>query len=247
MAKIDQFKAYDRLSWDFLERILIHTGFPSHWVRIILQCVKTISYTLLLNGQVVGKVWPKRKICQGDLLSPYLFILCANALSMALLKAENEGCIHGVKCSGGGGPSISHLLYADDLLLTFKATVDERLFIRALLDKFGDYSGLRVNNSKSVVVLSPNLASSTKEDIGRCLGMKVDNQLGRYLGVHLDGPNPKKRNFEELIDKINSCLCGWKAKCLSQEGRMTLIKSVIQADPVEINVFCKDTALILGW
>lgn len=70
------------------------------------------------------------------------------------------------------------------------------------------------------------------ENFGHLLNMKIDTQIGRYLGVHIDGHNPRKSNLEALIDKISSRLSDLKLKCLSQAGRLTLIKSIVHADLV---------------
>ena len=70
------------------------------------------------NGRAYGNITPYRGIRQGDPLSPYLFLLCA------------EGQIHGVSICRRA-PSISHLLFTDDSLL-FAKPIRKRckLFLR---------------------------------------------------------------------------------------------------------------------
>lgn len=82
------------------------------------------------------------------------------------------------------------------------------------------------------MVFSPNMPRNFKIQLCQIMNIKMDTQIGKYLGVYIDGHHPKKRNFEELLDRINSRLSGWKARCLSQAGRLTLIKSILQADPI---------------
>lgn len=118
------------------------------------------------------------------------------------------------------------------ILISFKALEDACKFLKDLLDKFDVLSRLCVNHDKSVVVFSPNMNSIRKANCGQILRMKIDTQIGRYLGVYIDGHRPLQKNFDVLVDRIKSRLSGWKMKCLSQTGRLTLLKSVIQADPV---------------
>ncbi|KAK9992172.1 hypothetical protein SO802_027157 [Lithocarpus litseifolius] len=97
--KLDISKAYDWVEWGFLEAIMHHLGLGEKMRRIIMSCLQSVSYSILLNGQPVGSIKPSRGLCQGDPLSPYLFLLCAMGLQGLLQKAEMEGSIKGVAIS----------------------------------------------------------------------------------------------------------------------------------------------------
>jgi hypothetical protein len=106
--KLDMSKAYDRVEWEFLRQVMIKMGFHSQWVSLLMECITTVSYSLLINGEPRGHITPSRGLRQGDPISPYLFLICAEGLNGLLNKAASNGEIHGVSICRRS-PKLTHL------------------------------------------------------------------------------------------------------------------------------------------
>ncbi|KAF7841821.1 reverse transcriptase [Senna tora] len=237
--KIDIHKAYDKLSWNFLEAVLLQMHFPRQIIQIIMQCVRTVSYSLLLNGQLAGSFFLQRGIQQGDPMCSYLFLLCANVLSCSLLKSEQQKQLTGIKFARRG-PAISHLMYADDTILFFRADDLNCSSVKQAIDMYATLAGQQLNYDKPFLVFSPNTSRTVKDRIASQLGVAVSNKIGRYMGSFVDNKLSDPQNYNVLIERIGSKLAGWKAKTLSQAGRLTLIKSVLQP----LNIYHMSTLTI---
>lgn len=118
--KLDISKAFDKVKWNYINEVMKRLGFNEKWCRWVMKCISSVSYSILLNGNPVGKIIPNRGIRQGDPISPYLYLLCTEGLSSIIQNSIQIGKIHGFKASRTG-PAISHLLFADDSLLFCKA------------------------------------------------------------------------------------------------------------------------------
>jgi len=98
-VKLDMSKAYDRVEWCFLERMMLKLGFNEQWVNTIMKCVTSVRYRIKVNGCLTEEIVPERGLRQGDLLSPYLFLICAEAFSCLLHVAQESGDMTRVKVS----------------------------------------------------------------------------------------------------------------------------------------------------
>ena len=145
--KLDLSKAYDRVDWGFLEQVMQRLGFPQRWIDWIMACVTSVRYSVKLNGTLLDSFTPSQGLRQGDPLSPFLFLFVADGLSAILKSRVQAGDIVPVKICRRA-PGISHLLFADDTLLFFKASRDQAEQVKASLDLYSSATGQSLNYDK---------------------------------------------------------------------------------------------------
>ena len=154
VCKLDIEKAYDNISWEFIFQVMDRMGFGNRWLSWIKWSVSTASFSVLFNGSPVGFFQSSRGLRQGDLISPYLFMIGMKALKM-LVQQPVEGNLLSssrVAIKGGEGEVISHLFYADDTLLFCEPNKDQIKFLSWTLMWFEAMSGMRINLSKSGII-----------------------------------------------------------------------------------------------
>lgn len=228
--KIDMSKAYDRVSWEFIREIMLKMGFARKWVDWILLCMNTVRYSFLISGREVGPIMPKRGLRQGDPISPYLFLLCTEGLTALIQRKQEMGILHGCKIARHA-PVVTHLFFADDCYLFFRATSEEAECIKECLSYYAQASGQLVNFHKSCNHFSRNTSNPIASAISQILQVSIEREPSVYLGL----PNLVSKNryeiFRYIKERVWNKMQGWKGKILSRSSKEILIKSVIQSIP----------------
>ncbi|XP_074355726.1 uncharacterized protein LOC141695374 [Apium graveolens] len=228
--KIDISKAYDRLEWEFIRNMMIKFGFTDLWIERIMGLINSVSYSFIRNGNVFGEVIPSRGVRQGDPISPYIYIMCAEGLSSIIRRNEEVGLLHGCKIARGA-PTISHLLFADDCYFFFRATKTEANIMKRILGRYESISGQMINYTKSSVNFSSNTIGRDRRDACQQLGVNEVQNPGKYLGMPMCVGRRKAATFSFLSDKINQKLQLWQNQTLSKAGKVTLLKTAAQVVP----------------
>ncbi|KAL2248481.1 UNVERIFIED_CONTAM: Retrovirus-related Pol polyprotein from type-2 retrotransposable element R2DM [Sesamum indicum] len=222
---IDLRKAYDSVSWTFLSRVLHGYGFPPMFIDWIMECVCTSSFSVSLNGSLHGFFLGKKGLRQGDPMSPALFLLSMEYLSrMIKRKTSNSDFNYHPKCEK---LKITHLLFADDLMLFSRGDLPSIHILMECLKVFRDASGLSVNTSKSCIFTAGIRNEELDEILARTAFVRGEMPI-RYLGIPLAAQRLSVNNYSPLVDQIANCISKWKSKSLSYAGRLELVCSVIQ-------------------
>ena len=133
--KLDMSKTYDRIEWGFLLQLMGNMGFSPKWIHLISECISTVSYSILVNGEPTKFFKPTRGIRQGDPLSPYLFLLCFEGLTQLINNVVHDGKIRGYSLCRNR-PKISQLFFVNDGLLFCRAQLGDVKTIEEILDKY---------------------------------------------------------------------------------------------------------------
>ncbi|XP_074298301.1 uncharacterized protein LOC141629154 [Silene latifolia] len=219
-------KAYDRVRWDFLEAVLVRYGFPQNLITLMMSCVTTVSYEILVNGIPLPQFKPKCGLRQGDPLSPYLFILCMEVLSRNIDHAHNLRLIHGIQLVRGVRP-ITHLFFADDSVFFFKDKGDTVTRLVHLIKDYCEASGQSLNVDKSRILFSPSTTLVKAQIIMKAFNIRKNNGIGKYLGIPAEFKESKQGIFNALIYHVTRRISSWNGIFLSPAGRLTLISSVL--------------------
>jgi hypothetical protein len=203
--KLDMSKAYDRVEWGFLEAMMLRLGFAEQWVKLITRCVCSVSYAILLNGSPLEVFYPSRGLRQGDPLSPYLFLMCAEGLSSLLSRASQDGQISGVPISARG-VKLSHLFFADDSLLFCRANFNEWGVVLKILQRYELASGQKLNSEKTSIYYSRNTRRAFKEFIQDSARIHASTSYEKYLGLPAMVGRSKTRTFAGILSRVRKKL-----------------------------------------
>lgn len=219
---IDFEKAFDSISWRFIFQVLKYFNFSESIIRWISVFYENISSAVIQSG-FLSDFFPVQRGCrQGDPLSPYIFILCAEVLSL-MIKSNKD--IKGINING---MDYNLTQFADDTTIFLDGTEKSLQETMDTLSLFAHLSGLKINTSKTKAVWI-----GAKKFSGETFNhrYKFDWQqnnftiLGIKFSCNLD--NMLNLNFKEKLIQIEKELKQWSKRILTPFGRITILKSLI--------------------
>lgn len=222
--KLDIRKAFDSLNWDFLLAVLQKMRFPATFIDWIMSCIRGCMISLKVNGSLEGYFSAKSGLRQGDPLSPYLFVIAMEALSVCLKSTTSNDTFrfhwHTKELS------LNHLIFADDLMLF---SYGDLLSINCILEGvhlFSSMSGLHPNEEKSLCFFA-NVPEEVQNEVLISTGFQKGTLPIRYLGLPLLSTQLSFRDCRPLIMKIRGKIELWMNKLLNHAGRLQLLKVVL--------------------
>ncbi|XP_071719040.1 uncharacterized protein [Rutidosis leptorrhynchoides] len=223
--KVDIQKAYDTVDWEFLREILAHFGFHKVMIKWIMRCISSTSFSIAINGTLYGYFKGKRGLRQGDPMSPYLFTLVMEVLSLMLQRnaQQVDGFRFHPRCDN---LNLINVCFADDLFLFSHADITSVKVIFDALDEFKECSGLTPSIPKSTGFFA-NVSSNVKNQILDLMPFEEGTLPVRYLGVPLISSRLLSSDCKPLIEMVKNRIQDWKNKFLSFTGRVQLISSVL--------------------
>ncbi|XP_074300302.1 uncharacterized protein LOC141631542 [Silene latifolia] len=224
MFKMDLMKAYDSVSWKFLGELLTAFKFPPHFKELVMNCVTSASFSIALNGDTFGFFPGKRGLRQGDPMSPLLFTLSMEYLSR-IIKCATEK-LHFNYHPLCKSMKLTHLMFADDLLLFCKGNAHFIMVLLRAYSAFSVASGLQMNAQKSYAYFN-GVSNSLRKEILSASGFSEGKLPFKYLGVPITAGRLKKNDCGVLIDKIVERIRSLGARKLSYAGRLVLVSSVL--------------------
>jgi hypothetical protein len=157
-----------------------------------------------------------------------LFILAMDVLHRLVTKACADGVLQPMETQG---VRFQCSLYADDVILFIRPTVQEAIAVKEILTIFGGASGLRTNLNKCSI--TPIFgAQEALDDIVQILGCQVQQFPLQYLGLPMTTSKIPKAEFQALVESVTRKMPTCHGSLMARSGRLIWIKSVLRAIPI---------------
>lgn len=228
LLKLDISKAFDTLSWLFLLELVQARGFGEPWRRWVAALLSMASSRILLNGQQGPPIKHLRGVRQGDSLSPMLFIIAMDVLHRMLAKASRDGMLRPMQLQE---IKFQCSLYADDVTLFIRTSVQEARAVKEILRVFGEASGLTTNLAKCSI--TPIFGGeAVLLEIVAILGCQVQEFPIRYLGLQLSTKKLPKAHVHSIVEAVARKVLPCHGSLMARSGRLVWIKSVLRVVPI---------------
>ena len=157
-------------------------GFLEMFVQWIMKCVKTVNYSIVVNGQISQSFEAAKRLRQGDPMSPFLFAIAMEYISRLLKKLKDDKQFkYHPRCSK---LDITHLCFPDDLLLFARRDLESVKAIQLCFSQFSQALGLQANLNKSSIY-SGGVQMEVRQQIVQQFGYNMEELPFKYLGVPL--------------------------------------------------------------
>jgi hypothetical protein len=227
IIQLDLVKAYDKISWHYMAKMLEAFGFDQHWINWIVMLVSSIGFSLLINGSPTKHFFPSRGIKQGDPLSHFLFILMMEGLRRSIKSTTTAGEIKGLKLFENFPTSTNQQL-VDDSLLHGTPMVKEAKVYKKILEEFGEASGEEINHSRSMIYFF-NTNPEIQRKLANIMGFECKTLPTKYMGIPLMDIACKNSTWEGVINKLQERIKNWTYRALNLDKRIILTKTILQA------------------
>lgn len=198
ILKIDMAKAYDSVDWGFLLHVMTAFGFSTSIYNLVRQCISSPWYSVMMNGVSKGFFQGTQGMRQEDPISPYLFVMVEEILSRVLDKNYREGLVRAFS-HPQGVPIISHLLYADDIVIFSNGSKSSLKVISNYLALYERWSRQKVSKEKSSLIFSKHISYARRRQLLRLIGFSKAVFPFKYLRVPVVSGRIKAVHFDELI------------------------------------------------
>lgn len=198
--------------------------FPQIYITWVMECVRTVSYTILVNGESTEPFYAAKGLRQGNSMSPFLFVISIEYLSRCLtyLANKKQFKFHPRYAK----LQIIHICFADDLLMFSKSNASSIQVMMKYFAQFSMASGLQANMGKSCIYVG-GVNQQDKNNILQSTGFSYGKLPFRYLGVPLATKKILLVQWQPLIQKMIARISTWIAKKLSHARRIQLVQSVL--------------------
>ncbi|GAU32181.1 hypothetical protein TSUD_68520 [Trifolium subterraneum] len=239
--KVDFERTYDTVNWNFLDYMLARMGFAEAWRRWIRACVFQSTMSVLVNGSTTDDSNVGKGLRQGDPLSPFLFLIVAEGLTVLMRSAVDSNLFHGYKVSNN--ISFHTFQFADDTIIVGEDNWDNLWTIKTVLRSFELVSGLKINFYKSKLY-DINIEEHFLRASSSFLHCEVESIPFRFLGIPV-GSNPRRRaTWLPIVESMKKRLCV-DGRNLSIGGRVTLINFVLSSLPLYCFSFYKAPVCVI--
>lgn len=197
---------------------------PHHFVKWIMACVSSVYFTIHMNGSESQKIEGGRGLRQGDPLSPILFVIVMEYFSRLMKGVSQRSDYH--HHPGCKQLNISHIMFADDLLIFSRPDKQSLEAVMSALKSFEQSAGLRANLQKSQLVLG-GCNSYLQQQALQITGLPEHTFPLKYLGVPITASRLTKLECRSLVEKMTARVQLWSTRNISYAGRARLINNVL--------------------